>query len=144
MPDPRWTGPPEIVAQIFEAGNPASVLANNAVWVTETTNKELAAGLSSVNALATAAQWQGGGAGASVITSTGLNAGLQTLVGWTAEKIGVTTAAVEAFMIARSSVVPSMVSTTNRFEWWGLFHTNFFGQNTGPMIERDGEYYGEH
>ncbi len=144
MPDPRWTGPPEIIALIFEAGNPASVLANNAVWVTETTNKELAAGLSSVNSLATAAQWQGVGALASMVTSTGLNAGLHTLVGWTAEKIGVTTAAVEAFMIARSSVIPSVVSTTNRFEWQGLLDTNFFGQNTPGIIERDTEYYGEH
>ncbi|WP_445162829.1 PPE domain-containing protein [Mycobacterium sp. Dal123C01] len=144
MPDPRFNGPPEGIAAIFEAGNPASVLANNAVWITETTNKELAAGLSSVNALATAAQWQGVGALASMVTSTGLNAGLQTLVGWTAEKIGVTTAAVEAFMIARSSVIPSVVSVTNRFEWQGLSDTNFFGQNTGGMIERDGEYFGEH
>ena len=62
MPDPRFNGPPEGIAAIFEAGNPASVLANNAVWITETTNKKLAAGLSSVNALATAAQWQGVGA----------------------------------------------------------------------------------
>jgi PPE-repeat protein len=144
MPDPRWTGPPEIIALIFEAGNPASVLANNAVWVTETTNKELAAGLSSVNSLATAAQWQGVGALASMVTSTGLNAGLQTLVGWTAEKIGVTTAAVEAFMIARSSVIPSLVSTTNRDEWTVLNATNFFGQNTPGIVERDTEYFGEH
>lgn len=144
MADPRFSGPPEGIAAIFEAGNPASVLANNAVWVTETTNKELAAGLSSVNSLATAAQWQGVGALASMVTSTGLNAGLQTLVGWTAEKIGVTTAAVEAFMIARSSVIPSVVSTTNRIEWKALLDTNFFGQNTPGMAERDGEYYGEH
>ncbi|HEY0421283.1 MAG TPA: PPE domain-containing protein [Acetobacteraceae bacterium] len=144
MPDPRWTGPPEIIALIFEAGNPASVLANNAVWVTETTNKELAAGLSSVNSLATAAQWQGVGAIASMVTSTGLNAGLHTLVGWTAEKIGVTTAAVEAFMIARSSVIPSLVSTTNRDEWTVLNATNFLGQNTPGIVERDTEYFGEH
>ena len=83
MADPRWTGPPESVALIFEAGNPASVVANNAVWVTETANKELSAGLSTVNTLATAAQWQGVGAVASTVAITGLNAGLQTLVGWT-------------------------------------------------------------
>jgi PPE-repeat protein len=144
MADPRFSGPPEGIALIFEAGNPASVIANNAVWVVETTNKELAAGLSTVNALATAAQWQGVGALASMVTSTGLNAGLQTLVGWTAEKIGVTTAAVEAFMIARSSVIPSVVSTTNRIEWNVLLDTNWIGQNTPAMAERDGEYYGEH
>ncbi|ODR05240.1 hypothetical protein BHQ21_14785 [Mycobacterium sherrisii] len=144
MPDPRWTGPPEIVAAIFEAGSPASVLANNAVWVTETANKEVATGMSAVNTLMTAAQWQGVGAVASVVTSTGLNAGLQTLVGWTAEKIGITTAAVEAFMIARSSVIPSLVSQTNRDEWTVLNATNFFGQNTPGIVERDTEYFGEH
>ena len=104
MPDPRWTGPPEGVALIFEAGSPASVVANNAVWVTETANKEVSTGLSAINTLVTAAQWQGVGSVASVVAATGLNAGLQTLVGWTAEKISVTLAAVEAFMIARSSV----------------------------------------
>ncbi len=102
MPDPRWTGPPELIAAIFEAGSPASVLANNVVWVTETANKELSTGLSAVNTVATAAQWQGVGAAASMVAATGLNAGLQTLVGWTAEKISVTQAAVEAFMLARS------------------------------------------
>lgn len=144
MADPRWTGPPEIIAQIFEAGNPASVLANNAVWVAETTNHEVAAGISTVNSLATAAQWQGVGAIASMITSLGLNAGLHTLVGWTAEKIGLTTAAVEAFMLARSTVVPSIVSLTNRLEYSVLASTNWFGQNSMPMAEREGEYYGHH
>ena len=144
MADPRWTGPPEQVALIFEAGNPASVIANNAVWVTETANKELAAGLSTVNAMATAASWQGVGAVASLVANTGLNAGLHTLVGWTAHKIGVTQAAVEAFTIARSSVIPSVVSQTNRDEWTVLNATNFFGQNTPGIIERDTEYFGEH
>jgi PPE-repeat protein len=144
MPDPRWTGPPEVIALIFEAGSPASVLANNAVWVTETANKELSTGLSAINTLATAAQWQGVGSVASVVAATGLNAGLQTLVGWTAEKIGVTQAAVEAFTIARSSVIPSVVSQTNRDEWTVLNATNFFGQNTPGIIERDLEYFGEH
>ena len=137
MPDPRWTGPPELIALIFEAGNAASVLANNAVWVTETANKELSTGLSAVNALATAAQWQGLGAVASMVASTGLNVGLQTLVGWTAHKIGVTQAAVEAFTIAQSSVIPSVVSQTNRDEWAVLNATNFFGQNT-PGDRRTG------
>jgi PPE-repeat protein len=144
MADPRWTGPPEQVALIFEGGNPASVVANNAVWVTETANKELSAGLSTVNALATAANWQGFGAVASLVANTGLNVGLHTLVGWTAHKIGVTQAAVEAFTIARSSVIPSLVSQTNRDEWAVLNATNFLGINTPAIIERDTEYFGEH
>lgn len=144
MPDPRWTGPPEVVAAIFEAGSPASVIANSTVWVTETANNELSAGLSTVNTLATQAQWQGVGSAASTVAATGLNAGLQALVGWTAEKINVTQAAVEAFMLARSSIIPSMVSQTNRDEWTVLNATNWFGQNTPGIVERDGEYFGEH
>ncbi|GFG65578.1 PPE family protein [Mycobacterium kubicae] len=144
MPDPRWTGPPEVVAAIFEAGSPASVIANNTVWVTETANKELSAGLSAVNTLATATQWQGVSALASMVTATGLNAGLQTLVGWTAEKISVTQAAVEAFAVARSAVIPSLVSQTNRDEWAVLNATNFLGINTPAIVERDCEYFGEH
>lgn len=133
-----------MIALIFEAGNPASVIANNAVWVTETANKELSAGLSTVNALATAANWQGVGAVASMVANTGLNLGLHTLVGWAAHKIGVTQAAVEAFTIARSSVIPSVVSQTNRDEWAVLNATNFLGINTPAIIERDTEYFGEH
>lgn len=144
MPDPRWTGPPEVVAAIFEAGSPASVIANSAVWVTETANNEVSAGLSTLNTLATQAQWQGVGSTASTVAAAGLNAGLQTLVGWTAEKINVTQAAVEAFMLARSSVIPSMVSQTNRDEWTVLNATNWFGRNTPGIVERDGEYFGEH
>ncbi|HTQ20232.1 PPE domain-containing protein [Mycobacterium sp.] len=144
MPDPRWTGPPELIALIFEAGSAASVLANNLVWVTETANKELSMGLSAVNTIATAAQWQGLGAIASMVAATGLNAGLQTLVGWTAHKINVTQAAVEAFVIAQSTVIPSVVSQTNRDEWVVLNATNFFGQNTPGIVERDTEYFGVH
>ena len=144
MGDPRWTGPPEVVAAIFEAGSPASTLTNNVVWVTETANGELSAGLSEINELVTAAHWQGVGSVASTVTATGLNAGLQTLVGWTAEKITVTQAAVEAFMTARSAVIPSVISQTNRDEWTVLNATNFFGQNTPGIVERDTEYFGEH
>jgi hypothetical protein len=129
---------------IFEAGNPASVIANATVWVTETANKELAMGLSAVNALATAAQWQGFGSVASLVANNGLNLGLQTLVGWTAHKITVAQAAVEAFTIARSGVIPSLVSQTNRDEWAVLNATNFLGINTPAIVERDTEYFGEH
>lgn len=144
MPDPRWTGPPELIAATFEAGSPTSVIANNAVWVIEAANKELSAGLSVVNILTTAAQWQGLGAVASMVAATGLNAGLQTLIGWTAHKISVTQAAVEAFTIARSSVIPSIVSQVNRDEWTALNAANFFGQNTPAIVDRDTEYFGEH
>jgi PPE-repeat protein len=120
------------------------VIANTVVWVTETANKELSIGLSTVNAFATAAQWQGFGALASMVASNGLNLGLQTLVGWTAHKIAVTQAAVEAFTLAASAVIPSLVSITNRAEAQVLNATNFMGIHTPAIIERDVEYYGEH
>lgn len=144
MADPRFNGPPETVALIFEAGNPASVVANNAVWLAETANKELAAGLSTVNAMVTAASWQGVGAVASMVANTGLNVGLHTLVGWTAHKIGVTQAAVEAFTIARSSVIPSMMSVRNRIETHVLYATNFMGINGPNIAAHEFEYHGEH
>jgi hypothetical protein len=144
MADPRFSGPPEQVALIFEAGNPVSVVANNAVWVTETANKELSAGLSTVNAFATGANWQGVGAVASLVANTGLNTGLHTLVGWTAHKIGVTQAAVEAFTIARSSVIPSAMSVRNRVETQVLYDTNFMGINGPNIATHEFEYHGEH
>lgn len=145
MADPRWSGPPEAVASTFETGpGPASVTANNLVWVTETAGHEMSMGLSVVNTAATATQWGGLGAIASTVVAIGLNAGLQTLVGWTAEKVTVTQAAADAFTTAASSVIPSVVSQTNRDEWTALNATNFFGQNTPAIVERDIEYFGEH
>jgi PPE-repeat protein len=142
--DPRWTGPPEAIAATFEVGSPASVISNNLVWVTETAQHELAMGLSVANTTATQDSWQGLGAIASAVAATGLNAGLQTMAGWTAHKITVAQGAVDAFATARSSVIPSLVSQTNRDEWTMLNATNIIGQNTPGIIERDLEYFGEH
>lgn len=144
--DPRWTGPPEVIAAIFEAGSPASVISNNLVWVTETTHHELAMGLSTVNTSAALGSWQGLGAIASAVAATGLNAGLQTTAGWTAHKIMVTQGAIDAFTTAQSSVIPSVVSQTNRHEREAMNTANpsALWSFTPAIIERDIEYYGEH
>lgn len=144
MPDPRWTGPPETIAAIFETGCPASVLANNAAWAAESGCHEASAGLSTVNMAATAASWLGMGASASTAAGLGLNAGLQMLVGWIAEKIAVTQAAVDAFTSARSAVIPSTVCQANRDEWASANATNFFGMRTPEIVALDTEYFGEH
>lgn len=137
--------PPEVVAAIFEAGpGPASVLANQLVWITETINHELAMGLSAVNTAATATQWIGLGGAASGQSAFGLNTGLQTLVGWITHKVAVTQAAADAYLLAASTVIPSVVSQTNRDETVALHATNVIGQNTPAIIERDTEYFGEH
>lgn len=144
--DPRWTGPPEAIAATFEAGSPASVISNNLVWATETSHHELAAGMSGANTASTLISWQGFGANASAAAANGLNAGLQTTAGWTAHKIAVTQGAIDAFTTARSSVIPSVVSQTNRTEREAMDKANpgALWSLTPAIIERDVEYYGEH
>ncbi|TDH57287.1 PPE domain-containing protein [Mycobacterium eburneum] len=143
--DPRWMGPPEVVAAILEAGpGPGSTIANQLVWITETISHELSMGLSAVNTAATATQWIGLGGAASTVSATGLNAGLQTMVGWTTHKVSVVQAALDAYACARPAVIPSVVCQTNRDEWAALMASNILGQNTPAIIERDMEYFGEH
>lgn len=144
--DPRWTGPPETIAATFEAGSPASVVSNNMVWVTETSHHEMAAGISSANTAATLASWSGLGSNASAAAANGLNAGLHTTAGWTAHKIAVTQAAVDAFTTARSSVIPSVVVQTNRTEREAMDKANpsVLWSFTPAITERDLEYYGQH
>lgn len=145
MPDPRWMGPPELVAATFEAGpGPVSTLANQLVWLTEAVNHELAAGLSAVNTAATSTEWIGLASAASAATVTGLNTGLQTLVGWIIHKIAVTQAATEAYAVAASTVIPSVVCQANRDQWAVLNATNFLGINTPAIVALDVEYFGEH
>lgn len=137
--------PPEVVAAIFEAGpGPASVLASQLVWIVETINHEMVAGISAANTAATATQWVGLGGVSSAQSALGLNSGLQTLIGWVTHKVAVTAAAAEAYTIAASTVIPALVSQTNRDETAALHATNFLGVNTPAIIERDTEYFGEH
>ena len=144
--DPRWTGPPETIAATFEAGSPVSVVANNAVWATETAHHEMAAGVSTANTAATMASWSGQGSNASAVAATGLNMGLHTVAGWTAHKIAITQGAVEAFMTARSSVIPSVVSQSNRARRDAMDKINYavMGYFTPAIAQHDLEYYGGH
>ncbi len=144
--DPRWTGPPENIAAIFEAGSPVSVVTNNMVWVTETSHHEMAAGISSANTAATMASWSGQGSTASAAAANGLNTGLHTVAGWTAHKIAVTQGAVDAFTTARSSVIPSVVSTSNRARREAMDKVNWavMGHFTPAIAQHDLEYYGQH
>lgn len=137
--------PPEVVAAIFEAGpGPASVLASQLVWIVETISHELATGLSASNTATTATGWTGLGGAASAESAAGLNTGLQNLIGWITHKVAVTQAAADAYLIAASTVIPALVSQTNRDETAALHATNFMGVNTPAIIERDTEYFGEH
>jgi hypothetical protein len=144
--DPRWTGPPETIAATFEAGSPAAVVSNSMVWVTETAHHEMAVGVSSANTTATLASWSGRGSTASAASAAGLNNALHTTAGWTAHKIAVTQGAVDAFTTARSSVIPSVVSQSNRFEREAMDKANpsVMGGFTPAITQHDLEYYGQH
>jgi PPE family protein len=144
--DPRWTGPPETIAQTFEAGSAASVVANNVVWVTETSHHEMAAGVSTANTMATLASWSGQGSGASAAAAAGLNTHLHTTAGWTAHKIAITQGAAEAFTTAQSSVIPSVVSLSNRTRREAMNEANpsVLWQFTPAIAQHDLEYYGAH
>jgi PPE family protein len=146
MADPRWSGPPEGIAETFELGSPAALISNNSVWVTETSHHGLAAGISGANTASTLGAWQGFGSNASAVAANGLNAGLLTTAGWTAHKVAVTQGAIEAFTTARSSVIPSVVIKTNRTEREAMDKANpgALWSLTPAIIERDMEYYGEH
>jgi hypothetical protein len=144
--DPRWSGPPEVIAETFEAGSPASVVSNNMVWVTETAHHELAAGLSVANTAATQDSWAGQGSIASALAAAALNAGIHTTMGWTAHKIMVTQGAVDVFTTAQSSVVPAVVIKANRAEREAMAKANLaaLGTLTPAIVERDLAYFGEH
>ncbi len=145
MVDPRWMGPPEIIAATFEAGpGPAATVANQMVWLTEAVHHEVVAGVSAANTAATCSQWIGLGATASAATATGLNVDLATLGGWIAHKVAVTQAAADAFAVAASGVIPSAVCQANRDQWAVLNATNFLGVNTPAIVALDTEYFGEH
>jgi len=144
--DPRWTGPPEIIAATFEAGSSAAVVANNMVWVTETAHHEMAAGVSSANTVATMASWSGQGSGASAAAVGGLNGHLHSTAGYTAHKVAVTQGAADAFNTAQSSVIPSVVSQSNRArrEAMDAANPSVLWHFTPAIAQHDLEYYGQH
>ncbi|MCV7316549.1 PPE domain-containing protein [Mycolicibacillus parakoreensis] len=145
MADPRWAGPPELIAATFEAGpGPASTVANQAVWLAEAVGREVVAAVSTANTAATSGDWIGLGATASAARATGLNLDLATLAGWIAHKVAITQAAADAFAVAASGVIPSVVCQANRDQWAVLNATNFLGLNTPAIVALDTEYFGEH
>jgi len=71
---------------------------------------------------------------------------LHTAAGWTAHKIAITQGAIDAFMTARSSVIPSVVSQSNRARRDIMDKLNYLamGHFTPAIAQHDLEYYGTH
>jgi len=143
--DPRWiAAPPEMVALIFEAGpGPESVVAYSAVMATEAASHQMSMAASAANIAGTAEQWGGLAGAANVARGTALNmGGLQPLATHCAKHVLLAQAAVDAYTMARPSVIPSLACNANR-DLWGLLNgTNWFGQNTPGIVATDIEYFG--
>lgn len=147
MVDPGWAArTPEANDLLLKAGTGvATTLAAMAVYVAEVASNEVAAGMSVANAGALAADFQGVSAVASEVKSTGINTVAQLLVGWLTEKPPVITAAVNAYTMATSTMVPAALCQFNRDNWLMFTHLNeiFWGWFTPAVVETDREYYGQ-
>jgi hypothetical protein len=143
--DPRWiAAPPEMVALIFEAGpGPESIVAYGTVMATEAASHQMSMAASATNIATTSTQWAGLAGAANVARGTALNmGGLQPLATHCAKHVLLAQAAVDAYTMARPSVIPSLACNANRDLWTLLNGTNWFGQNTPGIVASDIEYFG--
>ena len=143
MPDPLWFGPPESVAALLEASNPAAVVANIAAWLAEAIQHELSMGMSVANVAATLEQWMGLGGTAYGMKGSELNfAGLMPLAAHCLKHMAIGQSAVEANTVARSAVIPAIVCQTNRDETAALYASNICGCNTPAIAANEEMYWG--
>ncbi len=143
MPDPLWFGPPESVAALLEASNPATIIANIAAWLAESIQHELSMGMSVANIGATLEQWMGVGGAAYGMKGSELNfLGLQPLAAHCLKHMAIGQAAVEANTVARSAVIPAVVCQTNRDETAALYASNICGCNTPAIAANEEMYWG--
>jgi PPE-repeat protein len=143
MPDPLWFGPPESVAALLEASNPAPIIANIAAWLAESIQHELSMGMSVANIGATLEQWIGLGGTAYGAKGSELNfLGLQPLAAHCLKHMAIGQAAVEANTVARSAVIPAAVCQANRDETAALYASNICGCNTPAIGVNEEMYWG--
>jgi hypothetical protein len=145
--DPRWVAaPPEAVALIFEGGpGPESIVAYAAVMATEAASHQMGMAASAANIAGTSASWEGLAGAANVARGTALNmGGLEPLAAHCAKHVLMAQAAVDAYTMARPSVIPSLACNANRDLWGVLNATNFFGQNTPGIVSQDLQYFGDY
>jgi PPE-repeat protein len=133
-----------MVALIFEAGpGPESIVAYGTVMATEAASHQMSMAASATNIATTSTQWAGLAGAANVARGTALNmGGLQPLATHCAKHVLLAQAAVDAYTMARPSVIPSLACNANRDLWTLLNGTNWFGQNTPGIVASDIEYFG--
>jgi hypothetical protein len=150
MPDPTWpSSPPEVnYLRLVGAGaaGTATTMASAAVWQALAGSAEVAASVSSLNAVSTAPSFEGVGGTSSFTAATSLNGSLHLLAGWAQEKPPIAASAVWAYETAVSSMIPAEVSIANRAEQAADVALNplVLGALTPMIVALDAEYFGEH
>jgi PPE-repeat protein len=145
MPGADWGAlPPEIIASQLMTGDGGASLAG-AVAAYES----LAAMLTSegaamaANAGGTAASgWEGMGGTAMLATAMPYIAALETLAAWVQQSAAGTAAILQAYLTARTTVIPVPACETNRIAQAEAVATNFLGFRTPEIIALDTEYFG--
>lgn len=141
----QWSAfPPEVNAgQLMAGDNGASIAAAAAAW------EALAAALTAEGAKMAATAgvtastgWVGVGGTAMMATAMPYVAALQLLAAWVHESAAGAAAIEQAYVTAKTAMIPVPVCTSNRTTWTGLAMTNFCGINFPPMGVLDGLYDG--
>ena len=111
----------------------------------EAASHQMSMAVSAANIAATSASWSGLAGTANVARGTALNmGGLEPLAAHCAKHVLLAQAAVDAYTMARPSVIPSVACQANRDLWGVLWSTNWFGQNSPGIASQDLQYFGDY
>jgi PPE-repeat protein len=141
----QWSAfPPEVNAgQLMAGDNGASIAAAAAAY------EALAAALTAEGAKMAATAgvtastgWVGAGGTAMMATAMPYVAALQLLAAWVQQSAASAAGIEQAYVTAKTAMIPVPVCTSNRTTWTGLAMTNFCGINFPPMSFLDGLYEG--
>lgn len=129
---------------VLQGTGPATTLAAGGVYAAELAIIESLFGQSVANTVAVGMQWTGAGGAASATTATTLNTSQQLLAAWVAEKLPIIMAAVQAYTMAASTMVPSIECRANRVEEDVCQKINplVWGALTPNIIELNMRYFG--
>ena len=136
--------PPEVNAgQLMAGDNGASIAAAAAAY------EALAAALTAEGAKMAATAgvtastgWVGAGGTAMMATAMPYVTALNLLAAWVHQSAASAAAIEQAYVTAKTGMIPVPACTTNRTTQFGLVVTNWFGQHNGPIGVLDGQYFG--
>jgi PPE-repeat protein len=140
----QWSAfPPEVNAgQLMAGDNGASIAAAAAAYeaLAAVLTAE-AAKMASTAGVTASTGWQGVGGTAMMATAMPYVAALNLLAAWVHESAAAAAGIEQAYVTAKTGMIPVPACTTNRTTWTGLAMSNFCGINNMPMGVLDGQYF---